>query len=120
MTTHAAEAVDQAGPVETEESDAQPTFLHSLTGQTPWWVVSVLLHALVITLAGLVSLAIELPKSDDTIVVSISMDPRPAMQPVVEKKTDASTLRSDRDTPPTDPTSPVSSNITVLGDMKDF
>ena len=117
MTTHSAEVAD---PVDTEESDARPTFLHSLTGQTPWWVVSVLLHALVITLAGLVSLAIELPKSEDTIVMTIPLDPRPELQPVMEKKRDASTLASDRDTPPIDLSSTVPSDITVLDDMNKF
>lgn len=54
------ESVDSGVEVQNENTP----FLHSVTGQTPWWIVSVLLHALIITLAGLMSIIIELPTSE--------------------------------------------------------
>ncbi|HEY3322813.1 MAG TPA: hypothetical protein VGP72_20330, partial [Planctomycetota bacterium] len=61
-------AKDQVEPEELEEAqeeEQQPAegdqpFLYAVSGQTPWWIVSILLHALIITLAGLMSMAINL------------------------------------------------------------
>lgn len=53
-----------AAAIEVEGEDRE-TFLSSLTGQTPWWIVSVLLHALVITLAGLLSIV--MPNLDEDV-----------------------------------------------------
>ncbi|HEY3320583.1 MAG TPA: hypothetical protein VGP72_08965, partial [Planctomycetota bacterium] len=44
---------------EVQQEGDQP-FLYAVSGQTPWWIVSILLHALIITLAGLMSMAINL------------------------------------------------------------
>src|SRR5947209_20305515 len=57
------------GEEEGEETQGDQPFLYSVTGQTPWWIVSVLLHVLVILLASLVSMAIELPKGEDQVVM---------------------------------------------------
>src|SRR4029079_14001741 len=47
------------------EGGEQNSFLNGITGQTPWCIVSVLRHALIITLAALLSVAIELPEDYD-------------------------------------------------------
>ncbi|HYF47777.1 MAG TPA: prenyltransferase/squalene oxidase repeat-containing protein [Planctomycetota bacterium] len=102
------------GEEEGQEEGNQP-FLYSMTGHTPWWIVSILLHCLVIALAGLISMAIELPKGDDANVTVTELAPRPEVKLDAEKlKTDSKhVLESKHDTPPTDPTSPDASDIVV-------
>jgi hypothetical protein len=51
------------------ETNNETPFLYSITGQTPWWIVSILLHALIITLMGLISVAIEMPKGDEPVIM---------------------------------------------------
>src|SRR5471032_2027666 len=77
MNTHA-EAVETMDP-QTHEMDGKQPFLYALTGQSPWWVVSALLHVLVIVLAGLVSLAIALPQPEEVIMITVPLIPQPEM-----------------------------------------
>ncbi len=65
--TSSVEAIEPE--VETGELNPNESFLHTATGSTSWWVVSVLFHGLVIALAALMSIAITLPKTDDTVLI---------------------------------------------------
>jgi hypothetical protein len=52
--------------------DVEYAFLYAVTGQTPWWIVSVLLHGLIITLAGLVTMTLDLSDDDE---IQVMTDP---------------------------------------------
>ncbi len=89
-------------------------------GGAPWWAVSCVLHVLVIALASLVSMAIELPKSDDAVIMMTELAARPTIQD--EQKEDKQdkaleALASNHDTPPTDPTSKLASDVVVPPDI---
>jgi hypothetical protein len=45
----------------------------------PWWLVSVALHTLVIALAGLVSMAVEMPRSDDAVIMITELKSAPVI-----------------------------------------
>ncbi|HEY3320581.1 MAG TPA: prenyltransferase/squalene oxidase repeat-containing protein [Planctomycetota bacterium] len=62
----AAESAVMGNSVPTEEKEP---FLYSVTGQTPWWIVSFLLHGLIITLAGLMTVAIDIDDADDLVLI---------------------------------------------------
>jgi hypothetical protein len=85
----------------------------------PWWGVSVLLHGLVIALAGLISMAIKLPPTDDMVIMVTEMAPRPKIEiePERKKTENDSPLLTKHDTPPTDPTSKEFSDIVVPPDI---
>ena len=55
---------------EVPETDTGQPFFYAITAQTPWWIVSIMLHALVIALAGLVTLVIELPETEPQVAVN--------------------------------------------------
>jgi hypothetical protein len=101
------------------EDDGVPVFLYAVTSQTPWWIVSVLMHALVITLAGLMGMSIDLGQEDEATVMVTELAPRPELKdaaapPKAESKF---VLMSKHDTPPTDPTSSEASDIVVPPDI---
>src|SRR5438093_12578360 len=106
-------------PEAAEEEEQAPAagggFMDSLTGQTPWWIVSIRLHALVITLAGLMSMAIDLGEEEAAVVMVTELAARPDIKEAVEKPKveSAHVLESKHDTPPTDPTSKDPSDIVV-------
>ena len=104
---------------EEEEAPADQPFLSSFTGQTPWWIVSVLLHVLVILLASLVTMAVDLPKTEDAVVMVTELQPRPEIMKEAEKPkpTSENVLESKHDTPPTDPMSKEASDIVVPPDI---
>ena len=94
-------------------------FLYVVSSQTPWWIVSILLHALVITLAGLMGMSIDLGEEDEAVVMVTELAPRPELKdadqpPKVESKF---VLASKHDTSPTDPTSDEASDIVVPPDI---
>jgi len=109
------ELEDQVEEGAEEEPAGDQPFLYSVTGQTPWWIVSILLHALVITLAGLMSLAIDLGEEEAAVVMVTELSARPEMKEAAEKPKveSAHVLESKHDTPPTDPTSKEASDIVV-------
>jgi hypothetical protein len=85
----------------------------------PWWGVSIILHLLVVALAGLVSMSIELPKPDEALVTVTELSPARVIVKEEEKnKTEKrSALESKHETPPTDPSSKEESNIVVPPDI---
>ena len=91
----------------------------SRLGGAPWWAVSLALHVLVIALASLVSMAIELPKSDDGVIMVTELQARQTLseeeKPKVEPPETA--LLSKKDVPATDPTSMEMSDIVVPPDI---
>ncbi len=103
---------------EPEEEVAAAGFATRL-GSAPWWLVSTALHILVIALASLVSMAIELPRSDDAVIMMTEMQARPVIDSEQEKtKPDpVDALASKHDTPATDPTSKEASDVVVPPDI---
>ncbi len=71
--------LETAVPEETDspemQSEGETSLFTTLTSQTPWWVISVLFHGLMIVLVGLASLTIEAPK-DDEILLTTQYMPR--------------------------------------------
>ena len=59
------------------EAAAAPSPWQERLGRAPWWFVSLALHVLVIVLASLVTMAIELPRSDDGIIMVTELSARP-------------------------------------------
>jgi hypothetical protein len=87
-------------------------------GGAPWWAVSCALHILVIALASLVSMSIELPKTDDSVIMVTELAPRVALPQEQEPpKTDRVEALAQRDTPATDPNAPNASDIVVPPDI---
>ena len=83
-------------------------------GGAPWWFVSISLHVLIIVLASLVSMAIELPRGADAVVMITELQQRAAAEENPDQVNDAATaLDSKLDTPPTDPNSKNASDIVV-------
>src|SRR5262249_46548773 len=62
-----------------ENGDLTPTLFERL-GAAPWWFVSFSLHILIIALAGVISMSIELPRSDDAVVMMTELQPRAALK----------------------------------------
>ena len=100
-------------------ADESPALLMRLSG-APWWFVSMALHALVIVLAGLVSMAIELPRGDDAVIMTTELQPRPTeVDPAErEKPQDAAVeILNQKSVAATDPTSTETSRIEVPPDI---
>ncbi len=111
------EPLEEEAPAQSDSGD--PSFLYAISGQTPWWIVSILLHALVITLAGLMSMAINLDQDEAALVMVTELAARPEAKEAIEKPKVESqnVLESKHDTPPTDPTSKEASDIVVPPDI---
>jgi len=90
-------------------------FFERLIAKSSWWAVSILLHALVILLAGLMTMAIDLGDEEPAIVMITELSARTHVEldAPLKKPELAATLLSQHDTPPTDPTSKEASNIVV-------
>jgi hypothetical protein len=121
-------AVMAAPRVESDEEEAEPVvaagpgWMESLSarlGGAPWWGVSLALHVLIIVLASLVSKAIELPHSDDGVIMVTELQSRAQADAQKEEKheTDVRDALNSKETQPTDPTSQEASNITVPPDI---
>ena len=94
-----------------------PGFFARLTG-VPWWCVSVSLHILVIALAGLVSMAIQAPTSDDAVIMMTELAPAPKAMEEKEKTTaELTDILESKDVKATDPESKVMSRIDVPPDI---
>jgi hypothetical protein len=103
------------------EVEDQPFLMESVRerlGAAPWWAVSCVMHALVILLAGLISMAIELPKPEEALITITELQPAPKIDVKDEKKqTPTNALASKHDTPPTDLASKEYSDIVVPPDI---
>ncbi|MFH0939615.1 MAG: hypothetical protein V1899_10100 [Planctomycetota bacterium] len=100
---------------QTASSAGMGTMLASMGG-APWWGVSVALHVLVILLAGLISMSLALPTSEDAIVVVTELQPPAQIQQAElekPKNDNRAVLESKHDIPPTDPMSSDPSDIVV-------
>ena len=87
-------------------------------GAMPWWFVSCTLHVLVIALAGLITMAIELPRSDDGVIIVTELSRSPTLDQDNEKpRNPESALDSKPETAPTDPTSKEASDIVIPPDI---
>jgi hypothetical protein len=86
---------------------AQPFEMRTIeylsTGAKPWWIVSVLLHVLLITLATLLSMSIELPTEESVTVITGCFYPPPPYETPQRPKA----INYDVLIPPTDPTSEI-------------
>ena len=90
----------------------------SLFSSAPWWMVSACLHVLVIALAGLVTMAIELPRSDDSVIMVTELQARPNVaDDSKQEKADVSDVLAPKVTA-TDLTAEAS-NISVPKDILD-
>ncbi len=77
-----------AGEIDPITADA--SWLNSLTSQTPWWVVSVLFHGLLILFVGMLSITINTGESEELVDI---VGPSPAIGEFKEK----------HETPPAEP-----------------
>ncbi|HYF51545.1 MAG TPA: zf-HC2 domain-containing protein [Planctomycetota bacterium] len=90
----------------------------SVIGGAPWWGVSIVLHVLVVALAGLISMAISLPQNDDVMVTVTELSSRPPVQATAEPPAEKrDILHSKVDIPPTDPTSKELNNVVIPPDL---
>ncbi|MCY3017723.1 MAG: terpene cyclase/mutase family protein [Planctomycetota bacterium] len=97
-------------------ADGPQPFLYAVTSQTPWWIVSILLHALIITLAGLMSMTIELPDADcPPLTVSVFEPAKTVLMPVPERKTEAlQVLAEGVRATQTDPNGPLATHSVII------
>ena len=90
-------------------------------GTAPWWAVSMVLHVLVITLLGLITMSIGILDDRNSVIVLTNLEKMSALKPVEETKKSKTDLRdileAKQDTPPTDPNAQVQSNIVVPPDI---
>jgi hypothetical protein len=88
-------------------------------GSIPWWSVSCILHILIIVLASLVTMAIELPRNEDAVIMITELQQRTQPQSKIEAPVSPprNALESSRDTPPIDPSSKEASDIVVPPDI---
>ena len=111
------ERVEAPIPVQTVPAPVGSAWQERL-GAAPWWLVSLSLHVLMIALAGLVSMAIELPRNDDAVTMITELQQFAAPVQEQEKpKSAESALASALETPPTDPTSKDASDVVVPPDI---
>jgi hypothetical protein len=87
------------------ETLAEQCFFYAATRQTPWWIVSLLMHALLITLAGLLSIQPEWPELPMPLVITEVYD-RKVLPPEVERKPGAAMDDLKRPSPTSTPTDP--------------
>ncbi|HYF51982.1 MAG TPA: zf-HC2 domain-containing protein [Planctomycetota bacterium] len=100
-----------------DEQQKQSSLAAYISG-APWWGVSVVLHVLVILLAGLISMAIQLPQQDALVTVTeINAVPTIKAQDEEKKQQLPSALHSRHETPPTDPTSKEAMDVVIPPDL---
>lgn len=100
-----------------QEPQGDP-FLYTLTSQTPWWIVSIMFHGLIILLAYMFSIAYNLDTGAEEPLVTVTQLTRPLDEKKQEQKFDnKDALKSERDTHATDPNSKEMSDIEVPPDI---
>src|SRR5579862_5265976 len=107
--------VEQMPPEQEQQGDP---FLYTLTSQTPWWIVSIMFHGLIILLAYMFSIAYNLDTGNEEPLVTVTQLQRPIDDLKKEPpKKNESVLAGKTDTHPTDPTSKEQSDIEVPPDI---
>ncbi|HYF50036.1 MAG TPA: zf-HC2 domain-containing protein, partial [Planctomycetota bacterium] len=103
----------------TGRSGSMMEFIRERLAAAPWWGVSVALHGLVVLLAGLISMAFELPKGEQAVITVTELAQRPQIEQIEEKKKEQikDALASKHETPPTDPMSKELSTVVVPPDI---
>src|SRR5205807_10324084 len=66
--------VEQMPPEQEQQTDP---FLYTLTSQTPWWIVSIMFHGLIILLAYMFSIAYNLDTGNEEPLVTVTQLQRP-------------------------------------------
>jgi len=113
METQIPEVQDvEVQDVEVQESE--PNQLLSASASLPWWVVSISFHVLTILLLTLITFASPVLRDEAIIIVTTLEHPKHVETIMDKQQSDSlSTLVSGIDTPPTDPTSAISSDVFV-------
>jgi hypothetical protein len=70
----------------TGRSGSMVEFIRERLTAAPWWGVSVALHGLVLLLAGLISMAVELPKGEQPVITVTELAQRPEIEQAEDKK----------------------------------
>ena len=102
------------------ETAASGLGLQSRLGGAPWWGVSLVLHVLAILLAGLISMGMELPRTDESVIMVTELLPCKEVKTEEEQKPRTETrnaLESRHETPPADAASPEHSDVAVPPDI---
>ncbi|MBI3828003.1 MAG: hypothetical protein HY291_00705 [Planctomycetes bacterium] len=90
----------------------------SAMSYAPWWVISVVFHGLAILLVSLITMTIGVVDNTDAVIVTTNLERAPVVVQQEQPKVDSKhVLESKHDTPPTDPTSDVASDIVVPPDI---
>jgi hypothetical protein len=112
MSTHQTAHVEAIDPEEQPHAESR-SVLFSFTSATPWWIVSTLLHVLIIVLAALVSMSFTPPSSNEEATITVTeLAQAPALNLPDKPKIDTGKVL-DRDTDPTAEPGTDASNITV-------
>jgi len=110
----------QAEEAQEEGAPDSALLLYAVTSQTPWWIVSVLLHGLVITLAGLISASMDIGDDTPANVVVTELLPRQELKGREPDKPNVdytAPLKTSRDIPATDPTAAEPGEVLVPPDV---
>jgi hypothetical protein len=112
--------IEEQPPVQPEQPaapEAAPDRLSRL-GSAPWWLVSALLHFLVIALMALITMSMDYKQPDDSVIMITELQQAPAAKIDTPKHEDKETaLLSKPDIAATDPLSKESSDIVVPPDI---
>ncbi len=110
---------DEAQAASERERLTLAAFVATRLGAVPWWGVSAALHVLVIALAGLLTMAIDMPHGDDAVIMVTELQARPnVVQDKVEDKDEKlAEIMTSKAVTPTDPTSKEWSKVEVPPDI---
>jgi Ca-activated chloride channel family protein len=111
-------AQTESGP-RTQASRLFSEWTQRLVLQSPWWLISAAFHVSAVTLAALITWSMPEAPAPDEFITTTDLE-APAARPEDVGKTKAEShnaLASSHDTPPTDPTSTVASDIVVPPDI---
>jgi len=104
-------------PITLETVSAQPSLVATLSDRlsgAPWWGVSVVLHVLVIALAGLISMAVHMPQPQEALITVTELAARSEVKTEPQSRnSERNILAAKKETPPTDPTSKEACEVVV-------
>jgi len=123
MARNEGEDLEDDDLAEEAEEEAPPaddgTFMGiSAMSQAPWWGISFVFHVLAILLVSLITMAVGIQESNEAVIVTTNLERIPqTVQQELPRPESKNVLESKHDTPPTDPTSTVASDIVVPPDI---